>query len=124
LEGGGTDPPPSNILLTVVGSVSQPGLNPTLLEAEALIDGKVVGRDQSAPGAFTLLPEGQKLVGKGTHTVGFRIVNQTASPTDYDITAQVNASGPGGTNQDITLGPLTQTVATGDVLTFNVTINP
>jgi hypothetical protein len=121
--GGGTDST-SDILLTVVGGISQPGFNLTLLEAEALIDGKVVGRDQSAPANLELFPGGQKLVGKGAHTVGFRIVNQTASPTAYDIQAQVNATGPGGSNQDINLGPLTQTLATGDVVTFNFTVSP
>jgi len=116
---------PNDILLTVVCDIFQPNLNSTLLEAEALIDGQSVGREQSAPATFVLLPAGQKLnVGKGAHTVGCRVVSQTASPTVYEISALVNATRPGGGNQDINLGPLTKSLVTGEVVTFNITVNP
>jgi hypothetical protein len=115
----------SDILLTGVCSILQPDFNPTLLKAEALIDGQVVGQDQSAPGAATLLPGGATAnVGAGAHTVGCRIVSQTASPTVYEISAGVNATRVSGGNQDINLGPLTKSLATSDVVTFNITVNP
>ena len=122
---GGNITPPPDILLTVVCSILQPDFNPTLLKAEALIDGQVVGQDQAAPATATLLPGGGTAnVGAGSHTVGCRIVSQTASPTVYEISAGVNASRLRGGNQDINQGPLTKTLATGDVVTFNITVNP
>jgi hypothetical protein len=123
--GGDGTGPKGDIILTVAGSFLQPDLRLTLLEGEALIDGQVVGREQAAPATFALLPGGQKLnVGEGAHTVGFRIVSQTGSPTVYEITASVNATRLGGGNQNINLGPLTKSLATGEVVTFNITVNP
>lgn len=118
-------PPPPTILLTLVCGIFQPDLNSTLLKAEALIDGQVVGQEQAAPATFSLAPGGQKAdVSEGAHTVGCRVVSQTASPTVYEISALANADRPGGGNQDINLGPLTKTLATGDVVTFSITVNP
>ena len=82
------DGPPDSILLTVVCSISESNFNPTLLKAEALIDGQVVGQDQSAPAAAVLLPGGGMNVGAGAHSVGCRIVSQTASPTVYETSAE------------------------------------
>jgi hypothetical protein len=114
----------SDILLTLVCGAFQPDLNSTLLKAEALIDGQVVGQDQAAA-TFSLTPGGQKAnVGAGAHTVGCGIVSQTASPTVYEISAGVNATRVSGGNQDINLGPLTKSLATGDVVTFNINVNP
>jgi hypothetical protein len=123
--GGGGTGPKIDILLTVVCSILQPDFNPTLLKAEALIDGQVVGQEQSSPATATLLPGGATAnLGAGAHTVGCRVVTQTASPTVYEISAGVNATRVSGGNQDINLGPLTKSLATGDVVTFNVTVNP
>ena len=122
---GCTEPCKPDILLAVVGSISQPDLNLTLREAEALIDGQVVGREQSTQPQAVLLPAGQKLnVCEGAHTVGFRVVSQTASPTVYEISALVNADRPGGGDQNINLGPRTKTLATGDTVMFTITVNP
>lgn len=124
--GGGTEPRTGDILLTVVCDIFQPDLSSTLLAAEALIDGQVVGQDQSAPATFELLPGGQKLnVAAGAHTVGCRVASQTASPTVYETSADVNATRvPGGGNQDIARGPLTKSLVTGETVTFSITVNP
>jgi hypothetical protein len=124
--GGGGDGtgPKTDICLPGASGLLQPSFKPTLLEAEAVIDGQVVGRQQSAPATASLIPGGTKAnVGEGAHTVGCRIVSQTATPTVYEITAVDNATRPGGATQDSNLGPLTKTLATGDVVTFNITVN-
>jgi hypothetical protein len=51
-------------------------------------------------------------------------VSQTASPTVYEISAGVNATRVSGGNQDINVGPLTKSLATSDVVPFNITVNP
>lgn len=124
-SGGGGGTPPSGISLVVGGGVMQPSLNPTLLAAEVLFDGQVLNRQQITPATWQLVPQGSKSnVSRGAHTVGFRIVNQTTSPTDYEINGLVNANDLNGGTQNILLGPLTQSLATGDVVTFNVMIDP
>jgi hypothetical protein len=121
----GTGPADGDILLTVAGGIMQPDLTLTLLDVELLIDGQVVGTEQSTAPQATLVLGGQIRNAKvGAHTVGFRIVGQTASPTVYELSALVNATRLGGNSQEIVLGPLTKAVATGEVVTFSVSVNP
>jgi hypothetical protein len=124
--GDGTGPlDGDDILLTVAGSIIQPDLTLTLLDVEMLIDGQVVGTEQSTAPQAALVLGGQIHNAKvGAHTVGFRIVGQTASPTVYELSAMVDARRLGGNSQEIVLGPLTKAVATGEVVTFNVSVNP
>ncbi len=123
--GGGSVGPGGGISVVFGGGVSQPGFALTLRKVEVLFDGKVAGRSQASPAEWMLVPQGSKSnVARGVHTVSFRIADQAVSPMDYTVEGIVNASDQNGGTQTITLGPVTQGFATGDMITFSVTIDP
>src|SRR6185503_19947256 len=77
-----TPPPPPDFIVAVVAGIADDDLTLTLQEAEVLWDGIVIGRASSQQAEFALTPGGSvQGVAAGVHTVGVRVVRQTASPS-------------------------------------------
>ena len=80
------NPADAGMNVGVAGQMQNSSIQATILHAELLFDGKVIASYNSqAASALVSLSGGATSVSKGQHTVSFRIVNQTTSPSTYEV---------------------------------------
>jgi hypothetical protein len=110
--------------IIITGSVINSALQPTLLEAQLLFDGtEVMDGTLPAPGpSINLSAEGPTT--SGAHVVTFLIANQTSSPNKYTVTGATveELDANGNVTLNIPLPTMTATLATGQVIQYNVTL--
>ena len=89
----------------------------TILECQLLFDGSSIATKQHAlPRTSDPLVGFATSVSKGQHTVSFKIVAQTSSPTSYDVTnAAVSYN-----QTRIDLPNRSKSLATGDTISYTV----
>lgn len=127
-----TDPAaaiPGDIGAGVYVELYEPGGRATLGTVELLWDGKVVQRATSSPPAAAAALNVEIASPRGTHTVGVRVANQTASPARYNWLAfVVGADLRANSHQTIFIGsrtaPRSDLFTTNQAVTFTVTIDP
>lgn len=80
------NPADAGMNVGIVGQILNSSTQATILHAELLFDDKVIYSQKSqVPSALVSLAGGVTGVSKGTHTISFRIVSQTTSPSTYEV---------------------------------------
>ena len=107
--------PGETCILGAGGLVIQPDFQPTLLAAELLLDGKVLGSASDPVGTSALGMTGTKSIDAGRHTFGIRVAQQTVTSNNYEFSLdQGECTGSGGT-QSFSIPATEATVATGHI---------
>lgn len=95
------------------------GLQGTILKADLLFDGTVIAKASfTQPSLYATLTGTLNSVKSGTHTVAFKITNQSSSPNTYDVNAATVMVGTSTYN----LGDQTATLATGQSIIYSVSL--
>lgn len=113
--------PASSGQVVVVGGnlIDHSGLQGTILKADLVFDGSVIATASfTQPSLYATLTETLNSVKSGTHTVAFKITNQSSSPNTYDVNAATVMVGTSTYN----LGDQTATLATGQSISYSVSL--
>lgn len=114
---GGNDVQP--IVVAAAGDLLNSSFEATVLRCEILFDGKMIGSTVTAdPSVDCGQLVGTTSTFPGRHTVAFRIAKQSSSPNTYET---VGAT-VGTQTSTITLGDRTKSFATGDTISYSVTL--
>ena len=107
------------MVVGVGGNLFNSKFEGTILKADLLFDGSVI-----ATANFTTPDANAQLIGtvnsasKGSHTISFRITNQTSSPNTYEtLGANVKAG-----SSSYMLDDQKKSLATGESITFTVNL--
>ena len=126
LSGCGDDKssgPSGDLFVICSGTIWNSGIiegEATILRAELLFDGAVITSEDCSPAcASSTLVGFRENVGRGNHTVAFRIASQTTSPVEYETVDGVTVETLEST---YTLGAQTKTLATGQSISYTVNI--
>ena len=95
------------------------GFKQTILKADLLFDGNVIASANFQTPDDTALLDGTVNSAKGTHTIAFRITNQSSSPSyygTYDVKMTV------GNSVSELEHKFNEAMATGQSITYSVTI--
>lgn len=109
--GGGT-------LVAAGGNFINASFAPTVLKCDLLLDGTVIATQTYATATGGCAPIiGTAWIQNGSHTLAFRITSQSSSPNSYKAFGV--SVGGGGTSEN--LADRTQTLATGQSISYTIT---
>ena len=119
---GATSPSGNNlqpIVVAAAGDLLNSSFEATVLRCEILFDGKIIGSAVTAnPSVDCGQLVGTTSTSPGRHTVAFKIADQSSSPNTYET---VGAT-VGTQVSTIILGDRTKSFATGDTISYSVTL--
>lgn len=107
--------------VVVVGGdlMNHSGLQGTILKADLLFDGSVIATASfTQPTLYATLTGTLNSVKSGTHTVAFRITNQSSSPNTYDVIGATVTAGSSTYN----LSNQTISLSTGQSISYSVSL--
>jgi hypothetical protein len=111
-----------NVVITI--GIANSTLQPTIMEAQLVYDGTVITDTASpAPTPFVSLGASGPTT-PGAHTMAVLLVSQTSTPNNYTVTTPDIKEYDANNNliKDIPLPTMSATLATGQAITYNITL--